>query len=176
MNESAAQQTTSLSPNTLAFMALSNEYCHALETAQESSPSEFAETMTRLLPRLYMTAAALTPSMALLEEDAYIDNVLDEDYYESVRLGVENLLGADDVYLEVFEEDMKYSDTPISASIAEGLTDIFQVLYNFLDAVRDATDETIDRAVEAVRDDFASYWSQKVCNVMRPLNHLRYGA
>jgi hypothetical protein len=172
MNESAAQQTTSLSPNTLAFMALSNEYCHALETAQESSPSEFAETMTRL----YMTAAALTPSMALLEEDAYIDNVLDEDYYESVRLGVENLLGADDVYLEVFEEDMKYSDTPISASIAEGLTDIFQVLYNFLDTVRDATDETIDRAVEAVRDDFASYWSQKVCNVMRPLNHLRYGA
>ena len=91
-----------------------------------------------------------------------------------MRREIESLLGADDVYLEVFEEDMKYSDTPIGASIAEGISDIFQVLYNFITMVREAPSETIDRALVAVKDDFDSYWSQKLCNLLRPLNHLRY--
>ncbi len=40
-------------------------------------------------------------------------------------------MGEDDVFLETFEEDMKYSDTPVAASVSESLADIFQPLYNF---------------------------------------------
>lgn len=107
-----------LAPNTLAFMALANEYCQALETAESADTVEFTSTMTRLLPRIYISATDLTGAVALDEYSSeYIDNVLSEDYYNSIRLAIENLFGAEDVYLEVFEEDMKYSDTPISARI-----------------------------------------------------------
>ncbi len=162
-----------LSPNSLAFIALCNEFCFAVENVGDTTPADFVANMVRLLPRIYISASDLKPAMPLDEEEAYIESFLDEDYYESVRRQIELLLGPDDVYLEVFEEDMKYSDTPIGMSIAEGIADIFQVLYNFIVMVKDAPEEAVNSALVAVRDDFDSYWSQRVCNLMRPLNHLR---
>ena len=163
-----------LSPNSLAFVALCNEYCAAIENASKSDPQAFIAEMVRLLPRIYITASDLKPAPSLDEESPYIDSYLDE--YESLRSAIEGMLGQDDVYLEVFEEDMKYSDTPIRASISEGLCDIFQVLYNFVSSVRDAAESQINDALIAVSEDFASFWSQKVVNLMRPLNHIRYNS
>lgn len=164
-----------LNTNSLAFIGLCNEFCMSVENVRETTMREFINSMLRLLPRIYISASDLNvPRPADEEEEPYLDSYLEEDYYDSVRRGIESLLGADDVYLEVFEEDMKYSDTPIGASIAEGISDIFQVLYNFITMVRDAPNEAISLALVAVKDDFDSYWSQKLCNLLRPLNHLRY--
>ena len=66
------------------------------------------------------------------------------------------------------------SDTPVAASVSEGLADIFQVVFNFLHTASEATDETMALAVSAMTDDFRSYWSATLCNVLRALNHLRY--
>ena len=112
-----------LSPNSLAFIALSNEYCFAVENiGQSDSSSAFVAAMVRILPRIYIAASDLKPEPLLEEDEAYIESYLDEDYYESIRRQIENLLGPDDVYLEVFEEDMKYSETPIGMSLSEGLS------------------------------------------------------
>ncbi len=161
-----------MTPNSLAFIALCNEYCAAVENARESGHDGFVDSMLRLLPRLYITASDLSADIS--EPDAYIAEALDEDYYESVRRAMEEVLGEDDAYLEVFEEDMKYSDTPIAASVAEGLADIFQVLYNFIDTVRDAPDALAAEALAAVKEDFGSYWSKPLCNVLRALNNIKY--
>lgn len=161
--------------NALAFMALCNEYCQALENAREMERDDFVATMLRLLPRIYISATDVNADAAVVEE-SYIAGTLEEDYYDSVRRSVENLLGPDDTYLEVFEEDMKYSDTPIAASISEGLADIFQVLYNFLDTVKDVPEELILMGLAAVKEDFGAYWSRILCNVLRALNHVRYNS
>ncbi len=164
----------SINNNALAFMALCNEYCQTLEQARESERDEFVASMLRLLPRIYISATDLSIDDPMAESDAYIDGALEEDYYEAIRRNAENLLGPDDVYLEVFEEDMKYSDTPIAASISEGLADIFQVFYNFLEAVKDAPEDLVEACLIAVKDDFGGYWSRILCNVLRALNHIRY--
>ena len=168
--ESAILNTTSL-----AFIALCNEYCAAVEDVRESDKDDFVQSMLRLLPRLYISATDLKVE-ALDEEDAYLEPILDEDYYESVRCGIENLMGPEDIFLEVFEEDMKYSDTPIAASISESLADIFQVLYNFVGMVKEAPEHLIPLALVAVRDEFQGYWSRILCNVLRALNQLRYNS
>lgn len=104
-----------------------------------------------------------------------MDNYLEEDYYESLRVKIENLFGPDDVYLEVFEEEMKYSDTPIGASVAEGLCDLFQYFYNFTESIRCSLgDEMMAQAINAMRDEFEMSWSQTLVNVMRPLNALAH--
>ncbi len=162
---------SNIKPNTLAFIGLSNEYCVAVENARESERDDFVASMTRLLPRIYISASDLDADN---QADSYIDEALDEDYYDSVRRNIETLLGEDDSYLEVFEEDMKYSDTPIAASIAESLADIFQVLYNFLETVRDAPEDLINDAVTIIAEDFRHYWSRTLCNVLRALNAVRY--
>ncbi len=166
-------RTNKLAPNTLAFIALCNEYCHALELADETECADFTLTMTRLLPRLYISASDLKVNMLDSASDV-ITSALDEDYYDMIRRNIEALYGENDTYLEVFEEDMKYSDTPIGASIAENLADIFQVAYNFLASIKDAPDDVVADAVAAVYDDFMQYWSKILVNVMRPLNNLRY--
>ena len=164
----------STSNNTLAFIALSNEFCSAIENANQTERHDFVDAMTRLLPRIYITAIDIPEPSLLDNGDVYVNDVLDEDYYDSMRRNIETVLGEDDSYLEVFEEDMKYSDTPIGASISEGLADIFQVLYNYLETVRESPTELIEPITGAVREDFANYWSQKVCNVLRAINSIKF--
>lgn len=109
-----------------------------------------------------------------MDAGTYYGSYVDEDYYENVRRHMEQLLGPDDVFLETFEEDMKYSDTPIAASIAESLADIFQPLYNFVAIVRESDGEELEGAYRECHDNFAAYWGQTLCNVLRALNHLYY--
>lgn len=170
MNES-----NSLRPNTFAFIALCNEYCVAVQNARnvgEDERQNFVSGLLRLLPRIYICATDLDSGDA--GEEVYIDSALDEDYYDTLRRNVENVLGEDDTYLEVFHEDMKYSDTPIAASVAEGVADLFQVFYNFLETVREAPDEIVAGAVVTMTEDFANYWSTILCNLLRALNNIRY--
>lgn len=171
-------QSTSpvLNNNVLAFIGLSNEFCETLEQVRQfESPTQLVDAMVRLLPRIYISATDLRIDV-MEEREGYVDSVLEEEYYDSIRRSIEALLGEDDAYLEVFEEDMKYSDTPVSASIAEGLCDIFQVLYNFISTIRsgDITDDAMADAVTSVKEDFDNYWSATLCNVLRAVNHLAH--
>lgn len=161
--------------NTLAFIALCNEYCAELEHCRESEQQTFTGRMLDLLPRIYITARSLQPDPADPDSMAIIP-ALEEDTYEQVRRAAELVLGEHDTYLETFVSDMKYSDEPIGASIAESLADLFQVMFNFIETVRDAAPETVEDAVAAVKEDFRTYWSQTLCNVMRPLNSIYQNA
>lgn len=42
--------------------------------------------------------------------------------------------------------------------------------------VKDAPEDVVNMALIAVKSDFQSYWSQRLCNLLRPLNHIRYAA
>ena len=163
--------TSKISPNSIAFIGLANEYCTTLANAQQYEQAEFVDSMLKLLPRIYISATDISIGN---EPEAYIEPYLDEDYYESVRHHVEMVMGPDDIYLEVFEADMKYSDTPISASIAEGLTDIFQDLFNFVNNVKDAPQEQISDYVAVCKENFESFWGQRLCNVMKALHDSKY--
>lgn len=162
-----------LSPNDLTFIALCNEYNETLFKAPQMEKEDFVRQMLRLLPRIYMSASDIKPSLFEEPSDC-IESRMDESLYDSMRNPIATLLGEDDTYLEVFQEDMKYSDTPIGASISEGLADIMQVTYNLVETVRDLPTEMISSALIEVREDFNGYWSQTLCNVMRPLNQLYY--
>lgn len=161
-----------LSPNSLAFIALCNEYCAAIENMPlSSSPMEFVDAMLRLLPRIYISATDLRIDSP---EEAYMDQAMEETAYDAARASVAALLGEHDTYLEVFEDDMKYSDTPIAASISEGLADIMQVLFNFIEMAKDAPMPIVEAALAAVKEDFRDYWSRILCNLLRALNALKY--
>ena len=161
-----------LTNNALAVLALANEYCQAIELAASVEPRQFVEKAVRLLPRLYMAVNDL-PLCDSCNDEYLLDAVhLDETYYNQVRQYIAALLGEDDTYLDTFEEDMKYSETPIAASISEGLADIFQVLYNLIEDVRHADPDDTMEYLHELRQSFREYWSQTLCNVMRPLNEL----
>ena len=117
-------ETDKLSPTSLAFIALANEYCETIENCSNYSRQDFAETMLKLLPRIYISVVDIEPGLDFY--DAIISPSLDEPSYDIVRNNIAAMMGEDDVYLEVFVEDMKYSDTPIATSISENLADLYQ--------------------------------------------------
>ncbi len=166
--------TTELSPNSLTFLALSNEYCHDVENSQDFSIMGFVDSMLHLLPRLYISATDISGDNIDIGSTFYLPAALEEEDYNRLRTSIESLLGDKDAYLEVFERDMKYSDTPIAASISEEVCDIYQELYNMLENCRDSTNDVINETLDIVKEDFSSFWSQKLCNVLRALNALKY--
>lgn len=161
----------SLTPNSIAFIGLCNEFMQAVGNTEQSEPDDFVKEMLRLLPRIYISATDLDANE---EADVEIIDAMNEDYYNSIRNTLESLFGENDTYLEVFEEDMKYSDTPIGVSISEGLADLSQVFFNIIETVREAPTELIPSMLASAKYDFENYWSRVLCNVLRPLNQLRY--
>ena len=81
----------------------------------------------------------------------------------------------EDIYLEVFMEDMKYSDTPISASVSENLADLYQEFFNLIHSIQDALTETQHEMLCQCKINFVNYWGQTLCNVLRALNAIYYG-
>ena len=158
----------------IAVTALSAEYCNVLENCRNLEQDEFVGKILNLLPRLYLAYTDVEPESTLEDEEEYFDTYVDEEFYDSIRRNVEVVLGPDDTFLETFEENMKYSDTPIAASVSECLADIFQPLFNFISIVRDTEGEKINEAYRECRDNFQSYWAQTLCNVLRAVNNIRY--
>ena len=165
----------SIKARLLATTALASNYCLTLENAREMEKDEFVKEMLSLLPAIYLDFSSIdVEDLPEQSEFEYFASYVDEDFYESVRRNVETLMGPDDVFLETFEEDMKYSDTPIGSSVAECLADIFQPLCNYISVVRDSDGESAPAAFGECRENVEGYWSQALCNVVRALNHIRY--
>jgi len=159
-----------LTPNELAVIALCKEYCELMARADGTIPTgEFVAQLCKLLPRIYICANDL-PADDTADDD--IPMALDEITYDTVRATIAALIGENDTYLDVFVEDMKYSESPILCTISENLADLYQEFYDFLAAAAFATTEEQHRLTGALRARFTARWAQTLCNVMRPLNDL----
>ena len=87
--------------------------------------------------------------------------------YESVRQRIATLLGEHDTYLETFQEDMRYSDTPIAAFISENLADVYQDTGNFVSLFRQGNEEAMQEAIVLCTQNFRDYWGGKLLNALK---------
>lgn len=157
------------------LVALCSEYCALLENCGDVEKSDLVNALLGYLPRIYFEFHDIDggESASLEEWGVGLTDHLDEMQYETVRMQLAVVFGEDDTYLETFEKDMKYSDTPIATSISENLTDIYQPLYDFVAEVRESEGDNLEEAFRACKDSFKEYWSQTLCNVLRALNALQ---
>lgn len=157
--------------NSVEFVTVALEFCSFIERANEVEQSEFLAKINKLLPLLYL-------KVSLIEyQPDYVDvpeQFVTEEDYNMVRTSLEGIIADKDTFLEVFVEDMKYSDTPISASISEELADIYQPLKDFLSVYSIGNEDTSRAALTICIEEFRQYWGQKVVNVMRPLHAICY--
>lgn len=115
--------------NTVEFITVSAEFCGFLERVESMKRKSFVDKILKLLPLLYLKASLL-PEFARID-DFNPETFVTEGDYERVRQSVMQLLGDKDDYLDVFLDDMAYSDTPIRQSISECLADIYQPLKDY---------------------------------------------
>ena len=160
--------TAQLPPNSLAFIALANEYCQTVENILNFDRNTLVATMLKLLPRLYIVVTDMSDGIG--ETDAEMQFALDEQTYDHARELMSAVMGEADVYLEVFEEDMKYSDTPIAATVSENLADLYQEFFNLIYSVKDADTEAQMQLLLQCKENFRDYWGQTLCNVLLALH------
>ena len=159
------------SKDIVEFVTVGVEYCSLIEQAGEMERNDFTLKLSRLLPLLYLKATLL-PAEEVDTDD--LENFVTEEQYEYLRALVAKLLGEADDYLEVFDDNMAYSETPLAASIAEGLADIYQDVRDLLEIYRIGHEELSQAAISRCRSNFVTYWGQKLVNVMRPLHALTF--
>lgn len=160
--------------NSVEFVTVAAEYCAFIERCEGQKRAEFVDTLLKILPLLYIKASML-PECEVMGEDG-LESFVTEDDYEVIRLNLQELLADRDDYLDVFVEDMKYSDTPIRKSIAEDLSDIYQVVKDFVCQFRSGLNETMHDALAQCREHFIGYWGQTLVNTMRALHEVKYSA
>lgn len=158
--------------NSVEFVTVAAEFCAFIERSEGQKRAEFVDTLLKILPLLYIKASML-PECEVKGEDG-LEAFVTEDDYEVVRINLQEVMADRDDYLDVFVEEMKYSDTPIRKSIAEDLADIYQVVKDFICQFRSGLNETMHDALAQCREHFMGYWGQTLVNTMRALHEVKY--
>lgn len=160
------------SPAVIEFVTVCVEFCAFLEKDEVKSRNEWLGKIIRILPLLYLKATLLPETVQL--NDELLETFVNEEDYARIETKVVSIMGEDDIYLDVFVEDMKYSDMPVSASISEDIADIYQDIRNFVSVYQYHLTAQMNDALSRCVENFRTYWGQKLVNVMRPLHALYY--
>ena len=160
----------------LELVTVAVEFCAFVENAAEKERKFFIATMQKILPLLYLKGV-LAPKYEPAEgcDADCLSSFVSMENYDIVRNNVAFVMGEYDGFLDVFVEDMKYSDTPILSSVSENIADIYQDLKNFVCAYKDGTEEMRYEAVAMCKSNFENYWGQRLVNVLRALHEINYG-
>lgn len=160
------------SPPVIDFVTVVAETCLFLENASEGGRDEFIDKSVKILPLLYLKTSLLKVPEPVFGDGA--ERFVTEEDYLFVKEQMEQLLGVDDTYLEVFHPDMALSDTPIAAFVSENMADIYQELKDFAANYQTADTDVMNDALVVCLEAFVEHWGQKLLNALRALHALRY--
>ena len=156
----------------IEFVTVAAEFCNYMERTEGIKRSGFVDTTLKILPLLYLKASLL-PECHTIGEDLP-ENYVTEEIYEVLRMNLSGLLAGQDAYLDVFVEDMKYSDQPITRYISEDLADIYQDIKDFIFVFQLGLNETMNDSLAICQENFREYWGQKLVNTLRALHEVKY--
>lgn len=150
---------------------LAVEYCRLLENCGEMTARDFAAEVLRYLPRIYITAGDFIAGEDPDDNGAIYES-LDEDTYNGVCAAAAALFGEYDTYLDTPVEEMRYSDTPVAASLSEKLGDIYQNMYDLAETLREVPESGLPMVGADLAYRFRSFLSQDICDALRTVNFL----
>ncbi|WP_346989818.1 DUF5063 domain-containing protein [Bacteroides caccae] len=166
------ESQTIFDKNVIEFVTVAAEFCAFLERAESMKCSTFVDTSLKILPLLYLKASML-PKCETIGDEAP-ETYVTEEVYEILRINLAGLMGDKDDYLDVFVQDMVYSDQPIKKSISEDLADIYQDIKDFIFVFQLGLNETMNDSLAICQENFGMLWGQKLVNTLRALHDVKY--
>ena len=151
------ESQTIFDKNVIEFVTVAAEFCAFLERAEHMKRKAFVDTSLKILPLLYLKASLL-PKCETIGDEAPETYVTEEK----------------DDYLDVFVQDMVYSDQPIKKSISEDLADIYQDIKDFIFVFQLGLNETMNDSLAICQENFGLLWGQKLVNTLRALHDVKY--
>ena len=156
--------------STIAFVTAAAQTCLLIEQCAEREREEWREQVLRLLPVLYLRTRLLEPAERMMEDEP--QRFVTEEDYTYALVGVRNLLGSDDAYLDVYVDQGVYTDEVQTAYISEGLADVYQELKDLAAAFQTGEEPIMNDAVVRCREAFDEHWGRKVLAVLRAIHEI----
>lgn len=153
------------------FVTVAVEFCAFLERETPPPREEWMDKMLKILPLLYIKASLLPETVPMHNEE--VATFVREEDYTRVSLRVEEVMGEENTYLDVFMDEMRYSDTPVSAFVSENIADIYQDVRNLVSIYQFELTDQMNDALHRCVEHFHTYWGQRLVNVLRPLHMLK---
>ena len=161
------------SANVLELVSIGADFCSLLEQSKLLKAKSVIKQMQTLLAELYMKG--LSFDFSPMDNEMEYEHQVTEEDYNLIRNNVAACLGSYDDYLDVFLEDMKYSDKPILKTVSEDVADIYQDVRNFISAYEGGSEEVMFASLSEVLNNFRQYWGGRCLSVMRVLHEILYG-
>ena len=168
------ENQTIFDKNVIEFVTVAAEFCAFLERSELISRKDFVDKILKILPLLYFKTTLLPKCEEINDET--LENYVTEEQYEAIRTKVAGIMAEKDDYLDVFVEDMVYSDQPIRKNISEDLADIYQDIRDFIFIFQLGLNETMNDALFICQENFKTLWGQKLVNTLRALHEVKYNA
>ncbi|MBR6035002.1 MAG: DUF5063 domain-containing protein [Paludibacteraceae bacterium] len=154
--------------STIAFVTAAAQTCLLIEKCNEYERDEWREHILRLLPVLYLRTRLVAKEEFLSDEEP--QRFVTEEDYNYALIGIRELLGTDDAFLDVFVDQGIYTDEVQTAYISETLADIYQELKDLAAAFQTGQETVMHDAVVVCREAFDAHWGQKLLAAMRALH------
>lgn len=160
------------SKEVIEFVAVAKEFCDFVETAPRMQRRDFVLRLQKFIPLIYLKGSLLPACES--GENGLAEDIVTEDDYNYLFGEIHRLMGEQDEYLEVFDDNMQYSETPVVHSIAEKTCDIYQDLKNFTVSFRCGIPEVIGEALWQLNNSFELYWGKACAGVLRAVHYVVY--
>ncbi|MEG2277108.1 MAG: DUF5063 domain-containing protein [Odoribacter sp.] len=160
------------SKEVIEFVAVAKEFCDFIETSPQMQRKDFIQRLQKFIPLIYLKGSLLPACES--EESGLLGDVVTEEDYNYFYEEMHHLLGEYDEYLEVFDENMQYSEEPVVHSISEKTCDIYQDLKNFIASFRCGIPEVMGEALWQLNESFELYWGKACAGVMRAIHSVVY--
>jgi len=160
------------SKNIIEFVTVAKEFCVFVEDAKSESKFDFISKSQKLLSLLYVKASLIPEITETFDE--YTEKFLSEEDWNYIQQQVAEKLGSHEVFLEVLEPIVQYSDDKISESLSEIFADIYQYLINFLTLYRIGSNEQMHDATWECKNSFEQYWGPRLLSALTAIHSILY--
>lgn len=155
------------------FVAVANEYCKLIESAEQLTKKDFIFQNQRLLAYLYQKASVL-PSVEP-ETDGGTEKLVTEADYEWIKSLAALKLGTHEEFIEVYEPIRQEHKDAIQVSLAEVFADIYQELKDFIFAYSNGIELIMNDALYECQVNYEQFWGPRLLAGLMALHNLVYG-
>lgn len=153
------------------FLLAAGNFCSLLRE-ESLSPRLFSERLLKVGTILYLKGVELS-----LQEDlpdpVWLPNYVTEQEYTKIAQSIAARYGQKDFFLESMSEEMRFTDSPITARISSFLADIYQPVADFLAVALEMPDQLREATAVCIAF-FKEYWGDRLLAILRAVHSLFY--
>lgn len=158
------------SPFVLEFLAVAQKYCLFIEEIDKYDKQQIFDYMHKALPLLYVRGSVLPK----VEPDNFEANekYVTEEQWQNCFNEIREKLQKDDEYY--FIENDNPLNEPVKGSIADGLTDIYQDMKDFVILYQKPLRDAKKIALWEILELFKAHWGFRIANLLKVFHYSLY--